>query len=398
MCPTFLATGEEYMSTRGRANAIRSALEWRIEGDDPLRARELEEALSNCLSCKACTTECPSNVNLALLKAELTHARHARDGLPLRVRLLSDVDLLGKLGCLFPMLANATLEFRPLRALMEKTLGISARRSLPHYARQRFDRWFARREPAIWKRDGASPRNGRGKVLLWDDTFVRYHEPQIGIAAVTVLEALGFEVALPALRKCCGRPAFSQGSLNRAARLGRSNLELLAGNHENTPILFLEPSCYSMFVEDYRELNLRDAEAVAARCFLFEKFVDDLLEREPDALSFTHRETRVAIHAHCHAKSLLHPAFMVRLAERLPGRKAALLDTGCCGMAGAFGMLEAKYDLSLQVAAPLVAQLREQPPDGVIVASGTSCRHQIEDLTSAHPRHMAELLADALPK
>ena len=398
MCPTFLATGEEYMSTRGRANAIRSAIEWRIEGHDPLRARELEDALSNCLSCKACTTECPSNVNLALLKAELIHARNQRDGLPLRGRLLSDVDLLGKLGCLFPTLANATLEFAPLRAVIEQTLGISARRSLPHYARPRFDRWFARRECAIRKRNGASPATRRGKILLWDDTFVRYHEPRIGIAAVRVLEALGFDVVLSAHRKCCGRPAFSQGNLNQATRFGRRNLELLAGNHDKMPILFLEPSCYSMFVEDYRELNLPEADAIAARCFLFEKFVEDLLEREPDALSFSHREARVAIHAHCHAKSLLHPAFMVRLVERLPGRKATLLDTGCCGMAGAFGMLEAKHDLSLQVAAPLVAQIHEQPPGGVIVASGTSCRHQIDDLTSAHPQHMAELLADALPK
>ncbi|MEP7248260.1 MAG: FAD-linked oxidase C-terminal domain-containing protein [Spartobacteria bacterium] len=390
MCPTFLATGEEYMSTRGRANAIRTALELRVEGDDPLRAQELEDALSNCLSCKACTTECPSNVNLALLKAELVHARHQRDGLPLRVRILSAVDLLGRLGCALPVLANATLDFPPLRALMEKVLGLSAKRTLPHYAKQRFDRWFAQRTP---KSNGKS----RGQVILWDDTFVRYHEPQIGIAAVAVLEALGFEVLLPTGRKCCGRPAFSQGNLKEAERLGRHNLELLR-HGAALPILFLEPSCYSMFVEDYRELNLPETQAIAARSFLFEKFVDDLLEREPDALPFERRTAEVAIHAHCHAKSLLHSGFMARLAERLPGRKATLLDTGCCGMAGAFGMLKAKYELSLKVAAPLVDQLRQQAPGAVVVASGTSCRHQIDDLTPVHPKHMAELLADALPR
>ncbi len=389
MCPTFLATGEEYMSTRGRANAIRTALELRVEGNDPLRAQELEDALSNCLSCKACTTECPSNVNLALLKAELINARHERDGLPLRVWMLSAVDTLGRLGCLLPSLANTALDFSPLRVLMEKTLGISGRRTLPHYAAERFDRWFVRRE---------RPRNGnsRGQVMLWDDTFVRYHEPQIGRAAVAVLEALGFEVVLPARRKCCGRPAFSLGNLKEASRLGRYNLALLNQNGGGTPILFLEPSCYSMFVEDYRELKLPETEAVAARCFLFEKFIDDLLEREPTALQFERRDNHVAIHAHCHAKSLLHPGFMVRLAERLPGRKATLLDTGCCGMAGAFGMLEAKYELSLKVAAPLVEKVKDQPPGAVVVASGTSCRHQIDDLTPVHPKHMAELLADAL--
>ncbi len=390
MCPTFLATGEEYMSTRGRANAIRTALELRVEGDDPLRAQELEDALSNCLSCKACTTECPSNVNLALLKAELIHARYERGGLPLRVRLLSAVDLLGRLGCLMPAVANASLDFGPLRFLMEKALGLSAKRTLPHYARERFDKWFVRRD---------APAEGtRGKVILWDDTFVRYHEPHIGRAAVAVLEALGFAVELVANRKCCGRPAFSQGNLDEAARLGRHNLEVLHRSGGDAPILFLEPSCYSMFVEDYRELRLPDSQSIAARSFLFEQFVDQLLAREPDALAFERRQAQVAIHAHCHAKSLLHPGFMVRLAERLPGRKATLLDTGCCGMAGAFGMLEAKYDLSLRVAAPLVEKVTHQPPDAVVVASGTSCRHQIDDLTPVHPKHMAELLAEALPR
>ncbi|MEO5717753.1 MAG: FAD-linked oxidase C-terminal domain-containing protein [Chthoniobacterales bacterium] len=388
MCPTFLATGEEYMSTRGRANAIRTALELRIEGGDPLRARELEDALSNCLSCKACTSECPSNVNLALLKAELLHARHERDGLPLRVRLLSAVDSLGRIGCAFPTLANAALHFAPLRGLLEKTLGLSAKRTLPPYAAKRFDRWFVRHQPR-------PKRKKRGRVILWDDTFIRYHEPHIGIAAVSVLETLGFEVSLLRERKCCGRPAFSQGNLKEAARLGRHNLDLFRRENE-APILFLEPSCHSMFVEDYRELNLPEAESIALRCFLFEEFVDQLLEREADALQFRRRAEEVAIHVHCHTKSLLHPGFMVRLAERLPGRKATLLETGCCGMAGAFGMLKEKYQLSLKVAAPLVECVTRQPPGAVVVASGTSCRHQILDLTPVRPKHMAELLADAL--
>lgn len=404
MCPTFLATGEEYMSTRGRANAIRAVLELRFQ-DDPLRAEELDAALSNCLSCKACTVECPSNVNLALLKAELTHARHRRDGLPLRERMLSAVDLLGRLGCMMPAIANASLDSPMIRGLMRKTLGLTDKRPLPHYARQRFDRWFHKRASGLVGRDSVEPRgNGstescpttRGEVILWDDTFVRYHEPHIGIAAVKVLEALGFTVSLVNGRKCCGRPAFSQGNLEAAAAMGGHNLDLLRRSKTDAPILFLEPSCYSMFVEDYRELKLPDTEAIARRSFLFEQFVDDLLEREPDALQFNHQPSQVAIHAHCHAKSLVKIGFMARLAARLPGRNATLLDTGCCGMAGAFGALEAKYDLSLKVAAPLVQQVSAQPAGAVIVASGTSCRHQLEHLTPVHPKHMAELLAHAL--
>src|SRR5436853_7458205 len=128
MCPTFMATGEEVMSTRGRANIIRAALELRTNPDESrLKSEELDAALSNCLSCKGCTPECPSNVNLALLKAEMLYARWRRDGLPLRERLLSNIDLLGRLGCAFPAIANASLEFRPLRSLMEKALGLSAK-------------------------------------------------------------------------------------------------------------------------------------------------------------------------------------------------------------------------------------------------------------------------------
>jgi Fe-S oxidoreductase len=372
---------------------------------DPLKSDELDAALSNCLSCKGCTPECPSNVNLALLKAEMLHARWRRDGLPLRERILSNVDLLGKLGCLVPKLMNRLLRFKATRIVMEKTIGISARRSLPAYAHERFDRWFNRHCRASMSDAEAFHRNAlqkkRGCVILWDDTFVRYHEPHIGMAAVKVLEAFGFEVALVKNRRCCGRPAFSQGNLDAAAKLAKYNLSQLStlnSQLSNAPIVFLEPSCWSMFVEDYRELKIHDAENIAARCFLFEKFVNDLLEREPEALRFK-RESRsrgILIHPHCHAKSITSPAFMGKLAERLPGTTATVLDTACCGMAGAFGALAEKYDLSLRVAQRLLDQIDNQPAGAEVIASGTSCRHQITDLTNLRPKHMAEFLAEAL--
>jgi FAD/FMN-containing dehydrogenase/Fe-S oxidoreductase len=389
MCPTFVATGEELMSTRGRANLIRAVLEHRgLENGDPWRTIELEAALSNCLGCKACTTECPSNVNLALLKAELMHARHRHDGLPLRERMFSSVDSLGRLGCVLPAMTNAALGWAWLRKAMSRLLGIAAKRPLPHYATERFDHWFARRKPTM--------KATRGRVVLWDDTFVRYHEPHIGKAAVTVLEAAGFEVTLLKRRQCCGRPAFSQGNLDEALRLGSHNLAALSEERTEAPVIFLEPSCYSMFVEDYRELKLPGAERMKQRCFLLEEFMENLLQREPTALTFRERPQHVAIHAHCHVKSLMNPEFMARLAQRLPGHRASVMDTGCCGMAGAFGALESKYELSLKVAAPLLQRIECQPEGTVIVATGTSCRHQIEHLTPVRPRHMAELLADAL--
>jgi FAD/FMN-containing dehydrogenase/Fe-S oxidoreductase len=415
MCPTFLATGEEVMSTRGRANVIRKILQWRENGNDPLESEELDAALSNCLSCKGCTPECPSNVNLALLKAELLYAAIQKHGLGLRERILSRPDLLGEIGCAFPRMANAALRFKLLRALMEKTIGLSTKRSLPKYASERFDRWFQKhsaaavydgRNGAVAGVDDPGAANidrGYKEVILWDDTFVRYNEPHIGIAAVKVLEALGVHVLLAHGRKCCGRPAFSQGNLDTAAKLAEHNINLLsslenlsAARTSNLPILFLEPSCYSMFAEDYRELKIPGAESVAQRSFLFEKFASDLLEREPTKLRFHERDESVAIHAHCHAKSILDPAFMAQLVEKLPGRKAKVLETGCCGMAGAFGMMEAKRELSLQVAAPMLQKIRAEGPNVTVIASGTSCRHQISELSETRPKHMAELLAEAL--
>ena len=280
--------------------------------------------------------------------------------------MLSSVDLLGKLGTTFPGLANASLKWPLLRRLMEKTLGIAATRPLPPYAKNRFDRWFTKH--------ANTRKPSRGRVILWDDTFVRYHEPNIGIAAVAVLEAAGFEVALPLGRQCCGRPAFSQGNLDYAAKFGRHNLALLAADKTDAPILFLEPSCYSMFAEDYRELKLPGTEAIAARSFLFEQFIENLLAKEPGAIRFNEKPGTIAIHAHCHAKSLTNPAFMARLAERLPQRKVTLLETGCCGMAGAFGALSPQNMISRsKVAQPLVDKIQAQPGDAVVARH----RHQL---------------------
>jgi FAD/FMN-containing dehydrogenase/Fe-S oxidoreductase len=390
MCPTFIATGDEIMSTRGRANTIRAVLEHRIASDiNPVLTKELDDAISNCLSCKACTTECPSNVNMALLKAELLFARLKTSGIPLGTRLISRVDLMGALASLTPGLANASLKNTFLRRQMERWLGISAKRPLPEYAAERFDHWFKRRKQ-LQRKELPS----RGRVVLWDDCFVRHHEPQIGQAAVRVLEAAGFEVVLPEGRVCCGRPAFSMGRLDLAARFGRANVAILQNGNE--PIVFLEPSCYSMFSEDYRELKVPGAEAVGRRAVLFEQFVEQLLREEPGALRFRPLTGGAAIHAHCHAKALTEVSVMPRLAGRIPDLAVTLLDTGCCGMAGAFGAMAAKYDLSKQVAAGLVGKIEALPPETRVIASGTSCRHQITHLTTARPLHMAELLAEGL--
>jgi FAD/FMN-containing dehydrogenase/Fe-S oxidoreductase len=388
MCPTFIATNDELLSTRGRANIIRAALERRFSSPGEPYYDELLEALDSCLSCKACKRECPSNVDLALLKAELLHARQQSQGTGLDDRVISAADLVGRLGSACAPLANRLIRWRPLRLLLTLLLGLDPDRPLPAFARQRFDHWFVKHQ--------RRPYSDRGQqVILWDDTWVRYHEPEIGIAAVEVLEAAGYEVTILADRRCCGRPAASRGLLDQVRQMGEHNLSLLSRTGD-LPIVFLEPSCYSMFVEEYRQLQLPHADAVAARCHLFEAFLLDLLDQQPQLLSLHEAQQPVAIHAHCHTRALADPQTLVRLAEQIPGASVQLLDTGCCGMAGAFGMLATKQELSRQVAEPLVEAVNALPERTSLVASGTSCRHQISYLTGISPVHMAQLMAELI--
>jgi FAD/FMN-containing dehydrogenase/Fe-S oxidoreductase len=389
MCPTFIATGDEIQSTRGRANVIRAALEARF-GPAGTSSAELEAALASCLACKACRTECPSNVDMAQLKAELLHTRHRIGRIPVRDRLIAAADLVGRLGSTWPRLANALLGSGVVRRMGERAIGVSAERPLPSYEGPRFDRWFESRE--------RRPRSvaGRGEVLLWDDTWVRYHEPSIGRAAVAVLEGVGFEPRLVEGRQCCGRPAFSRGVLDEARRMGEHNLKLLANSDPELPIVFLEPSCWSMFVDEYRQLEIPGAAEVAARCVLFEDLLADLLEREPGALSSAGGELRVAIHDHCHAKALRDGSRLPQLLAGAFGDTVELLETGCCGMAGAFGVLEATAGLSKAVAEPLIEMVDGLPEGTRVAASGISCRHQINDLGRVDAVHLAELLAEAL--
>jgi Fe-S oxidoreductase len=389
MCPTWRAGHEEILSTRGRADTIRAALSGRF-GDvtEALVGPELEAALSDCLSCKACTTECPSNVDLSQLKAELLWVRHRLRRPRLLDRMVAAADTLGRLGSATAPLANRVIQWRWLRRLLERVTGIAADRPLPAYASssQRFDRWFARQTA----RPGA-----RGPVILWDDTWVRYHDPGIGRAAVRVLEAAGYEIRLAEGRMCCGRPAASRGLLDRVRAAGEHNLALLAATGD-APILFLEASCWSMFTDDYRQLGLEGADDVAGRCVLLEPFLADLLERDPAALVLDPGPTRIAIHTHCHATALDEPAALARLAAFLPETEVEGLDTACCGMAGAFGMLRSKQELSQAVAQPLVEAIARQPPGTEIIASGVSCRHQVAHLAGRRAHHLVELLAASL--
>jgi len=389
MCPTFQVTGEEIMSTRGRANTIRHAMQHRHRGVKAhIFSEELDVALGNCLSCKACTTECPSNVNLALIKAELIHERRKKLGSTPREQLFSRVDQLAHYATIFPRLTNIIMNTGFVKSILESRFGISAKRNYPAYATQRFSKWFQQRRP--------KNKASRGSVLLWNDCFCNYNEPNIGQAAVKVLESAGYRVILPEGQRCCGRSAFSNGDLDTAKSHAESNLNLLSKKYLDFPILFLEPSCYSMFAEDYKELNAHGAESIAERSMLFEEFVEGVLNREENALQFRPAAEPVAIHGHCHSKALTDNRIQERLIGFVPRADPVTLETGCCGMAGSFGAMQEKYALSIKLGNHLMDQVNAQPANSKLVACGTSCRHQIEHVGRRKPLHVAEYLAQHL--
>ena len=387
MCPSYMATGDEEHSTRGRANALRAVLSGALPKEE-FTGRRLYEVLDLCLECKACKAECPANVDMAKLKYEFLAHYHAAHGLPLRNRLFGRIETLNRLGSRLAPLSNWVARAAPSRWLLERFAGIDRRRPLPAFARQPFTAWFRRHTP------GGDGRLGR--VALFHDTFVTYNAPAIGIAATRFLEAAGYQVVLPD-KRCCGRPLISKGMLQEARAHAAWNVaRLLPLVQEGVPVVGLKPSCLLTLRDEYVDL-LRSPEArrVAERSFLLE----ELLQREDEAwkgLTFAPGPGKVLLHGHCHQKALAGTAPTVA-ALRRAGYEVQEVDAGCCGMAGAFGFEREHYDLSLAIAGRRLVPAVRAAGEGVgVCAPGVSCRQQIEHLTGRRARHPAELLWTAL--
>jgi Fe-S oxidoreductase len=265
---------------------------------------------------------------------------------------------------------------------MEAVAGIDRRRSLPPFASETFESWFRNR--------GAARASGARRVVLFHDTFLNYHEPEIGKAAVALLERAGYDVVL-AERRCCGRPAISKGMLRRAKELARENVERLAPFvREGVPVVGLEPSCILGFRDEYPDLVPGgDAEALARGSFLLE----ELFERDGVALDVREKPERVLVHGHCHLKALAGTEKLLSFLRKL-SPSVTLVESSCCGMAGSFGYEREHFDVSLQMAERrLLPAVREASGATVVVAPGTSCRHQIRDATGRRVFHPAELAA-----
>jgi FAD/FMN-containing dehydrogenase/Fe-S oxidoreductase len=420
MCPSYMATLDERHSTRGRGNALRLAITgqfsspspregaggwvsegaWRVSAPRPgtiWSDPATIETLNLCLSCKACKTECPSNVDIARLKAEYTAQRYKTAGrTPIRARLFGAVRTLNKLGSVAPWITNWAARTMLGRAVAQQWMGIDPRRSLPPFARPLAHAWNRGTDS-----QARATSNGPA-VALFADCFTMYNEPGIGLATRRIFEACGYSVLL-ADAGCCGRAKISTGLLPRAideidATLSR--LRPLIADAAIKAILVAEPSCLSAMKDDWLALKLRTPielrRKLAAKAYLPEDFLDRSWDQHPRRPRFRSPTRPVILHGHCHQKALWGADTSARALRRAAG-DVRVLDSGCCGMAGSFGFTRDRYDVSMKIGElMLFPAVRDAGPDACIVAPGTSCRHQILDGTAISAKHPMELLAELI--
>jgi FAD/FMN-containing dehydrogenase/Fe-S oxidoreductase len=391
MCPSYRITRDERDVTRGRANTLRLAITGQL-GADALTSDDMAETLKLCVSCKACRRECPTGVDMARMKIEVQAARVAKGGLSLHERLIGYLPRYAPLAAKWAKLANMRNDAPRLRQWSERYLGFSARRSLPRW---RADPW---REPA--RIAGAEAR----PVVFFADTFNRYFEPENIDAALAVLAAAGYEVHLPRAADgrrplCCGRTFLAVGLIDEARREAQRCAAALAPFLERgIPFIGLEPSCMLGFRDEIPALvKGDDGRRLAAHALLFEEF----LAREAKAgtlkLSLRPVARRALLHGHCHQKSFAVMPAVETVLNLVPELAVEMVDSSCCGMAGAFGYGADTIDVSLKMAElSLLPAVRRADSDTLVVADGTSCRHQIKDGSGREALHVARVLAMSL--
>jgi FAD/FMN-containing dehydrogenase/Fe-S oxidoreductase len=400
MCPSYMVTRDEEHSTRGRANALRLVLSGVLPPEE-LTGPRLFQTFDLCLQCKGCKAECPSNVDVAKMKAELLHKHYRKHGVPRGVRMMADIARWNRLGSAFAPLSNWLQRLPGAGWLRERLMNIDRRRPLPAFCRNHFAKWFRhhKREAAVGGRSrllqDVSP-GARGPIVLLDDCLTSFCEPSVNRAAVEVLEAAGYDVILAGLR-CCGRAAISKGLLGEAQKLARQNIErLLPYARRGLFIVGAEPSCLLTLCDEYPDLVPGDDARLIARQ---SRLVETHLVREgilndltfssiPHSKFSIPHSPAVLLHAHCHQKALVGTRETVALLETIRGTGVRVLDSGCCGMAGSFGYEH--YELSMKIGERVLFPAIRENTALPIVAPGFSCRHQIEHGTGRQAEHPLE--------
>jgi len=389
MCPSYMGTLDERHSTRGRGNALRLAITGQLDKQATWTDPETIATLNLCLSCKACKTECPSNVDIARLKAEYTAQRYKATGrIPLKALAFGHIRLLNQLGSIAPAVANWVNTLKPVRAMLNRILGLAPQRSIPEFTRR--------------LNLGLSAHRDAPTVAIYSDCFTTYNDPHVGRAARAVLEAFGYQVKLIDAG-CCGRAAMSTGLLEHAIELADAGLEKLKAaivDPNVHAIVVCEPSCLSAIKDDWLELKLRTPRALreklAAKSWLVEEFIEKQWGKHPRMPILPKNPWPIILHGHCHQKALWGSESSAALLRRLVGDKLKVLDTGCCGMAGSFGYTADHYDLSMKIGELTLFPAVRQAADAAIAAPGTSCRHQIHDGTGTKAKHPIEIVAELL--
>jgi FAD/FMN-containing dehydrogenase/Fe-S oxidoreductase len=384
MCPSYMATHDEQHTTRGRANVLRLAMAGRL-GDAGLDDDGVYETLDLCLECRACKAECPVGVDMARYKSEFLFGYWQRHGTSIEARTLGNARSLARLGSAIAPLSNAVAGSAIGRAITEHVIGIDRRRRLPVFQRRTLERRIS---------SGARSANG---PLLFVDTFTNYYDPEIGEAVLDVLAAAGRPATL-ARNGCCGRPQISKGLLDDARLLAKANADRLYEDAAaGRPIVFCEPSCLSAVREDAPALlrgeARRKAETVARASVLFEEYAASLAGDLP----LRGGPAQVLLHGHCHQRSMGLVPPSKALLSRIPGVTVVDAEAGCCGMAGSFGYGRDHYEVSKAIGErKLFPAVRARGEGTVVVAAGTSCRHQLHDFTGVEAVHPAMLLRSLL--
>jgi FAD/FMN-containing dehydrogenase/Fe-S oxidoreductase len=384
MCPSYMVTREEQHTTRGRAHLLFEMLNGEAIGKNGWRDPYVKEALDLCLACKGCKGDCPVSVDIATYKAEFLSHYYAGRLRPRSAYALGLFPRWARLASHAPRLANAITQNGALGGVMKRAGGLAPERELPAFSRQTFRDWFRRREP----------ENGGGaRVLLWPDTFTNYLNPEIGMAAVEVLEAAGYRVELPRRALCCGRPLYDYGMLGLAKRRLRQIMEALEPQlADGVPVVGLEPSCVAVFRDEL--LNLFPDDERAQRLSTQAFFLSEFLEREGYEAPKLRR--KAVVHGHCHEKAIGKMTSAESLLAQI-GLDLEILDSGCCGLAGSFGYEADHYDVSMKVGERmLLPSVRGTGSDTLVIADGFSCRQQIAHATGRRALHLAQVLQLAL--
>ncbi len=390
MCPSYHATLDEEHSTRGRANALRAALSGTLPPGE-FTSRRMYDVLDLCLECKGCKRECPTNVDMAKIKYEFLAHYYAEHGTPLRARMFAGIGKLNKWGSRFAPLANLTMRLKPVKWALDRFVGIDARRAMPPFVGENFETWFEKRKPM-------ASGTGKSKAVLFHDCFMTYNYPEVGKAATEVLEKAGFEVVL-AERTCCGRPMISKGLIEDARQAAEHNVRVLKPYVEQgIPVLGCEPSCLLTLRDDYLDLvKGPDVEMVAANARLVDEFLVELERAGKLDLRFNEDSKAVLFHGHCHQKAHVGSAPSLEALRLAPGLDVTEVNSGCCGMAGSFGFEKEHYELSETIARQrLIPAVEAASPETEVAVTGVSCRQQIGHFTDRKPRHVVEVLRDAL--